>query len=156
MPGLAASAQGFYDQVRAPLFMVFYASLALVLWESVTIAKLRTLIWPASQSTMLITAMVLFILIGSTIFLLVFRGVDGDPFIEHLLSHLPGGAVGFLIFVNFFVFFLAFFLDFFEIAFIIVPRSEEHTSELQSLRHLVCRLLLEKKKYIIHIHLHNI
>jgi TRAP-type mannitol/chloroaromatic compound transport system permease large subunit len=70
---------------------------------------------------MRITAMVLFILIGSTIFTLVFRGVDGDPFIEHLLGNLPGGAIGFLIFVNLFVFFLAFFLDFFEIAFIIVP-----------------------------------
>src|SRR5258708_8251509 len=70
---------------------------------------------------MRITAMVIFILIGSTIFTLVFRGVDGDSWIEHLLSHLPGGAVGFLVFVNVFVFFLAFFLDFFEIAFIIVP-----------------------------------
>jgi TRAP-type mannitol/chloroaromatic compound transport system permease large subunit len=70
---------------------------------------------------MRITAMVLFILIGSTIFVLVFRGVDGDPFIEHLLGDLPGGALGFLIFVNLFVFFLAFFLDFFEIAFIMVP-----------------------------------
>ena len=70
---------------------------------------------------MRITAMVMFILIGSTIFTLVFRGVDGDLWIEHLLGDLPGGAIGFLIFVNLFVFFLAFFLDFFEIAFIIVP-----------------------------------
>jgi len=51
----------------------------------------------------------------------VFRGVDGDLWIEGLLLHLPGGKVGFLIFVNLFVFFLAFFLDFFEIAFIIIP-----------------------------------
>jgi TRAP-type mannitol/chloroaromatic compound transport system permease large subunit len=65
--------------------------------------------------------MVIFILIGSTIFTLVFRGVDGDLWIEHLLSGLPGGRVGFLVVVNLFVFFLAFFLDFFEIAFIIVP-----------------------------------
>src|SRR5262249_35784585 len=62
-----------------------------------------------------------FILIGSTIFTLVFRGVDGDLWIENMLIHLPGGKVGFLIFVNLFVFFLAFFLDFFEIAFIIIP-----------------------------------
>src|SRR5205085_7248895 len=55
------------------------------------------------------------------VFSLVFRGVDGDLWIEHLLSGLPGGAVGFLIVTNIFVFFLAFFLDFFEIAFIIIP-----------------------------------
>ena len=121
LPGLAGAAKALFEGFRAPLFVVFYASLALVLWEAVVISKLRALIWQASQSTMRITAMVLFILIGSTIFVLVFRGVDGDPFIEHLLSHLPGGKVGFLIFVNLFVFFLAFFLDFFEIAFIIVP-----------------------------------
>ena len=54
-------------------------------------------------------------------FALVFRGVDGDLWIEHLLTALPGGQVGFLIFVNLFVFVLAFFLDFFEIAFIVIP-----------------------------------
>jgi TRAP-type mannitol/chloroaromatic compound transport system permease large subunit len=70
---------------------------------------------------MRLTAMVIFILIGSTIFTLVFRGVDGDLWIEHMLLNLPGGKVGFLVFVNIFVFFLAFFLDFFEIAFIIIP-----------------------------------
>ena len=70
---------------------------------------------------MRITAMVVFILIGSTVFTLVFRGVDGDLWIEHMLTSLPGGLVGFLIVVNLFVFFLAFFLDFFEIAFIIIP-----------------------------------
>ena len=70
---------------------------------------------------MRITAMVIFILIGSSIFTLVFQGVEGGPWIEHMLSAMPGGAVGFLIFVNVFVFFLAFFLDFFEIAFILIP-----------------------------------
>jgi tripartite ATP-independent transporter DctM subunit len=79
------------------------------------------LLWQGMESTMRITAMVIFILIGSTVFSLVFRGVDGDTWIEHLLTSLPGGVVGFLIFVNLFVFFLAFFLDFFEIAFIIIP-----------------------------------
>jgi TRAP-type mannitol/chloroaromatic compound transport system permease large subunit len=54
-------------------------------------------------------------------FSLVFQGVDGAKWIEHLLSGLPGGQIGFLIVVNIFVFFLAFFLDFFEIAFIILP-----------------------------------
>ena len=80
-----------------------------------------TLLRQAMETTMRITAMVIFILIGATVFSLVFQGVDGSHWIEHLLSHLPGGQTGFLIFVNIFVFFLAFFLDFFEIAFIVVP-----------------------------------
>jgi TRAP-type mannitol/chloroaromatic compound transport system permease large subunit len=64
---------------------------------------------------------VVFILIGSTIFSLVFQGVDGGKWVEHLLTGLPGGQVGFLIVVNILIFFLAFFLDFFELSFIVVP-----------------------------------
>jgi len=79
------------------------------------------LVWQGMETTMRITAMVIFILIGSTVFSLVFQGVDGGLWVEHQLSGLPGGVAGFLIFVNIFVFFIAFFLDFFEIAFIIVP-----------------------------------
>jgi tripartite ATP-independent transporter DctM subunit len=81
----------------------------------------KPLVWEAMTSTMRINAMVIFILIGSTVFGLAFRGVDGDLWIENLLTGLPGGQVGFLIAVNLFVFFLAFFLDYFEIAFIIIP-----------------------------------
>jgi tripartite ATP-independent transporter DctM subunit len=85
----------------------------------------RRLTWPlvkqGMETTMRLTSMVVFILIGSTVFTLVFQGVDGGKWIEHMLSALPGGVIGFLIFVNIFVFFLAFFLDFFEIAFIVIP-----------------------------------
>ncbi len=80
-----------------------------------------SLIKEAMVGTMRITAMVVFILIGSRVFSLVFQGVDGGRWIEHMLSNLPGGQLGFLIVVNVFIFFLAFFLDFFEIAFIILP-----------------------------------
>jgi tripartite ATP-independent transporter DctM subunit len=80
-----------------------------------------SLLWQATQNTMRITALVIFILIGATVFSLVFQGVDGSIWIEHLLAKLPGGATGFLIFTQIFIFFLAFFLDFFEIAFIVVP-----------------------------------
>ena len=80
--------------------------------------------------TMRITAMVVFILFGSRVFSLVFQGVDGAIWIEHLLSGLPGGQVGFLIVVNVFVFFLAFFLDFFEIAFIILPMLAPTASKM--------------------------
>ena len=70
---------------------------------------------------MRITAMVVFILIGARVFSLVFQGVGGKVWIEDLLVSLPGGQVGFLVFVNLFIFVIAFFLDFFEIAFIIIP-----------------------------------
>ena len=63
----------------------------------------------------------MFILVGSTVFSLVFRGMDGDLWVEHLLTGVPGGALGFLIVVNVMIFLLAFFLDYFEIAFIMVP-----------------------------------
>src|SRR5256886_5434878 len=64
---------------------------------------------------------IVFILVGSTVFSLTFRGVNGDLWVEHLLTSLPGGQIGFLIVVNLLVFVLAFFLDFFELSFIIVP-----------------------------------
>jgi tripartite ATP-independent transporter DctM subunit len=75
----------------------------------------------ALESTGRMTSFVMFILVGSTVFSLVFRGVDGDLWVEHLLIGLPGGALGFLIVVNVMIFLLAFFLDYFEIAFIMVP-----------------------------------
>jgi tripartite ATP-independent transporter DctM subunit len=75
----------------------------------------------ALGSTARLTSFVVFILIGSTVFSLVFRGLDGDRWIEGMLTSLPGGTLGFLVVVNLLVFLLAFFLDFFEIAFIIVP-----------------------------------
>ena len=90
-----------------------------------------TLIWEAMTGTMRLTAMVVFILIGSRVFSMVFQGVDGAKWVEHLLTGLPGGQVGFLIVVNIFVFFLAFFLDFFEIAFIIVPMLGPVAAKLQ-------------------------
>ncbi len=75
----------------------------------------------AMESTAKLTAFVVFILVGARVFSLTFYGVDGHKWVEHLLSDLPGGALGFLIVVNLIVFLLAFFLDFFELAFIIVP-----------------------------------
>ncbi len=78
-------------------------------------------LWSALQATMKLTAMVMFILMGATIFTLAFHGLDGGLWVESLLTSLPGGQTGFLLFVAVFVFVVAFFLDFFEIAFIIVP-----------------------------------
>ena len=89
-------------------------------------AKLRgrlsgSLLKQALNTTTKLSCFVVFILIGSTMFGLVFQGLDGPRWVEHLLGNLPGGQVGFLIVVNFMIFFLAFFLDFFELSFIVVP-----------------------------------
>jgi TRAP-type mannitol/chloroaromatic compound transport system permease large subunit len=85
----------------------------------------RRLTWDltrqAAEVTAKLSAFVVFILIGARVFSLTFYGVDGHRWVEELLVSLPGGVVGFLIFVNVFIFFLAFFLDFFEIAFIVIP-----------------------------------
>jgi TRAP-type mannitol/chloroaromatic compound transport system permease large subunit len=73
------------------------------------------------DSTAKLTAFVIFILVGARVFSLTFYGVNGHVWVEHLLSGLPGGQLGFLIVVNILVFVLAFFLDFFELSFIIIP-----------------------------------
>ncbi len=81
----------------------------------------RRVLREAMEQTTLLTSFAVFILIGATIFTLVFRGLDGDLWVEHLLTGLPGGQTGFLVFVNVLIFLLSFFLDFFEIAFILLP-----------------------------------
>jgi TRAP-type mannitol/chloroaromatic compound transport system permease large subunit len=80
-----------------------------------------SLLRQAMESTARLTTFVVFILIGARVFSLTFYGVNGHVWVEHLLTDLPGGEVGFLIVVNILVFLLAFFLDFFELSFIVVP-----------------------------------
>ena len=73
------------------------------------------------EETAKLTSMVMMLLIASTAFALIFRGLDGGIWIEDLLINLPGGVIGFLILANLSIFILGFFIDFFEIAFIIIP-----------------------------------
>jgi tripartite ATP-independent transporter DctM subunit len=80
-----------------------------------------SLVRQGMETTARITSMVLFILVGATVFSLIFQGVDGPRWVEQLLGDLPGGRLGFLVVVSVFIFVLAFFLDFFEIAFIVIP-----------------------------------
>jgi len=85
----------------------------------------RRLTWDlvrqATESTAKLASFVVFILLGARVFSLTFYGVSGHIWVENLLTSLPGGQIGFLLFVNVFVFVLAFFLDFFELAFIVIP-----------------------------------
>ncbi|EWS63748.1 Neu5Ac permease [Hydrogenophaga sp. T4] len=75
----------------------------------------------ALENTTKLAIFVLFILIGSTVFSFTFNAADGHIWVEHLFAKLPGGQLGFLLFVNALVFVLGMFIDFFEIAFIVVP-----------------------------------
>ncbi|QJD71854.1 TRAP transporter large permease subunit [Marinobacterium sp. LSUCC0821] len=85
----------------------------------------RRLTWDvvkgALDSTAKLSTFVMFILVGSSIFALSFRAINGDLWIEHLFSFIPGGEMGFVLFVSVIVFILGFFIDFFEIAFILMP-----------------------------------
>ena len=73
------------------------------------------------DETLKTTSMVMAILLGSTAFSLVFRGVGGDELIGGFLLNIPGGKIGFMVFSMLTIFILGFFIDFFEIAFIAVP-----------------------------------
>ncbi len=80
-----------------------------------------SLLKQAMNTTAKLSTFVVFILIGARVFSLTFYAVNGHVWVEHLLTSLPGGQLGFLIAVNLLIFVLAFFLDFFELAFIIIP-----------------------------------
>ena len=82
------------------------------------------------DETLRLTSMVMFLLVGSTAFSLVFRGLGGDFWVEGLLTNLPGGVMGFLIVANLVIFLLGFFIDFFEIAFIIIPLLQAPAARL--------------------------
>ena len=75
----------------------------------------------ASQKTAIVSTMIFTILIGASIFSLIFRGVGGDELINVIFGSLPGGSYTALIFVLLFVFLLGFILDFIEICYVIVP-----------------------------------
>ena len=81
----------------------------------------RRLLVEALESSSRLSIFVMFILVGSTVFSFTFNAADGHIWVEHLFDKLPGGEIGFLLFVNFLVFILGMFIDFFEIAFIVVP-----------------------------------
>jgi tripartite ATP-independent transporter DctM subunit len=73
------------------------------------------------RSTMQVSSMVFLILIGASVFSLVFRGLGGDELVEELLTQLPGGVIGAMLVVMLVMFFLGFVLDFIEITFVVVP-----------------------------------
>ncbi|MFO0334439.1 MAG: TRAP transporter large permease subunit [Pseudomonadota bacterium] len=85
--------------------------------RELTLARLREVM----QGTVKLTAMVFLILLGASIFSLVFRGLGGDDLVHEWLSGLPGGVVGAMIAVMLLMFLLGFILDFIEITYVVVP-----------------------------------
>ncbi|WP_297528175.1 TRAP transporter large permease [Thiohalobacter sp.] len=81
----------------------------------------RTILGEVVRSTTRVTSMVFLILIGASVFSLVFRGYEGDALVEELLTGLPGGEAGALLAVMAVMFLLGFVLDFIEITFVVVP-----------------------------------
>ncbi len=79
------------------------------------------LLQDVTRSTTLVTSMVFMILIGASVFSLVFRGFEGDELVHELLSDLPGGIFSAMLIVMIIMFLLGFVLDFIEITFVVVP-----------------------------------
>ena len=93
-------------------------ALLLATWRhELTLGRLRDIM----QATLKISSMVFLILIGASVFSLVFRGYGGDDAVHAVLSALPGGVVGAVIVVMLVMFLLGFVLDFIEITFVVVP-----------------------------------
>ena len=93
------------------------AMLLAAIWRQFNLDILRGVV----RSTMQVSCMVFLILIGASVFSLVFRGFGGDELVEDLLTQLPGGVIGAMLVVMLVMFFLGFVLDFIEITFVVVP-----------------------------------
>ncbi|MEM7767108.1 MAG: TRAP transporter large permease subunit [Pseudomonadota bacterium] len=103
--------------LAATLCAVFFASLVVGLYALQRAGQLK----PALTGTASITSMVFLILIGASLFSLVFRGFGGDDIVADILAATPGGAWGALVITMLVMFVLGFFLDFIEIVFVVVP-----------------------------------
>jgi tripartite ATP-independent transporter DctM subunit len=108
---------GIATPTEAGAMGAFGAILLALLKRRLNLSTLRE----SADTSVRMTAMVFTILIGATAFATVFSALGGTWLIEDLLTGLPGGPVGFLVFVMLAVFLLGFFLDFIEITFIVVP-----------------------------------
>ena len=99
------------------------ASLVLAWGLLVALARVfrRGILTPVVRSTMNVTSMVFVILVGASVFSLVFRGLGGEEMVHEVLSDMPGGMTGAIIVVMIVMFVLGFFLDFIEIIFVVVP-----------------------------------
>ena len=108
---------GFATPTEAAGVGAVGAILLALLKRQFSVPKLREVM----QSTIRISSMVFLILVGASVFSLVFRGYGGDALVQEFLTGLPGGAFGAVLIVMLLMFLLGFVLDFIEITFVVVP-----------------------------------
>ncbi len=114
---LGSILMGYATPTEAAGVGAFGATLLAVGRRELTLARLQDVL----RQTTRVTSMVFLILIGATIFSLVFRGFGGEELIHALFEQLPGGAMGAMFVVMVVIFLLGFILDFIEITFVVVP-----------------------------------
>ncbi|MEP2652424.1 MAG: TRAP transporter large permease subunit [Paraglaciecola sp.] len=114
---LGAILGGFATPTEAAGVGATGALILALLQKQLSFAKLKDVMLSTSK----VTAMVFLILIGASIFSLVFRGYGGEELIEQLFSQLPGGVFAAVLLVMVVIFVLGFILDFIEITFVVVP-----------------------------------
>ena len=103
------------------LAVIVMALLALGLALALRAVHRADFLAPTVTKTTQMTSMIFTILIGATLFSLVFRGLGGDDMVHRALSGLPGGAAGAILVVMLAMFLLGFVMDAFEIIFVVVP-----------------------------------
>ncbi|MEM1384923.1 MAG: TRAP transporter large permease subunit [Pseudomonadota bacterium] len=120
---LRLNAEDVTDTDRLALWTAFAACAVLVagIAAALTILARAMALTDSMISTMRVSTLAFAILIGATIFSLIFRALGGDEIVTHAMERIPGGPTGALIAVSLLVFLLGFFLDFIEIVFIIMP-----------------------------------
>lgn len=110
-----------WNKIAFALALIASTLFAAGLLASVLVLFRRGFLDAIMISTMRVSTLAFVILIGATIFSLVFRSVGGEEVVTHVMAQIPGGTMGALIAVSLLVFVLGFFLDFIEIVFIIMP-----------------------------------
>lgn len=111
----------FNDWIAIYVAAALCLGLALAVLYSLWIVFERGVLQDVMRSSTHVTTMVFVILIGASLFSLVFRALGGEELVEEFLTSMPGGEVGAIIVVMLIVFLLGFFLDFLEIVFVVVP-----------------------------------
>ena len=101
--------------------LVFGIATAILRVYSTKDASGESILPQIMRQTLLVSTMVFVILIGASMFSLVFRGLNGDAVVENVLHNLPGGTLTVLLLIMLIMFLLGFILDFLEIIFIVVP-----------------------------------